>query len=298
MNYYASWEVVSYCDLACWHCYSTYEDRPGFSYKPTLGQIQQGLRNMRSAGFGFMNIEGGEPTLRPDVCEIIRACSQAGFETIISTHGLSLRREHLFERLLEAGLDALSLSLDGASPEVDNAVRRRHSGASSHHFEKVSEFMQWFDREKPPVRLKLNVVVMRSNLQDLYDNLGHLLRQWSSHLQVKLVQVHPEGRGRVNYEDLAVTPLEVQALATRVREQALDKDVRIRLHDPHVPYPFVIVAANGEAIVPCGERQETIVAGGRALNVLDEEFAAHFMEWLATNTWFAEGNRRINTYTA
>lgn len=69
-------------------------------------------RAMVSAGIRKIRITGGEPLLRPDICEIIRAVSQVeGIDDVsMTTNGILLAEKA--ERLKAAGLMRVNISLD------------------------------------------------------------------------------------------------------------------------------------------------------------------------------------------
>ncbi len=60
---------------------------------------------------------GGEPTLRPDLIELISYSEQLGQVTGLITDGLRISEKGYLPSLLEAGLDHVMLVLDPASPE-------------------------------------------------------------------------------------------------------------------------------------------------------------------------------------
>lgn len=66
---------------------------------------------------------GGEPLLQPRLEEWIREAKGAGCETGFLTNGLLMKKEKL-ERLVRTGLDWIGVSMDGATREVYEEIRR------------------------------------------------------------------------------------------------------------------------------------------------------------------------------
>ncbi len=85
-----------------------------------LDQVREGLRKLHIQGCRAVNFTGGEPTLRTDLEEIIRAASHLGMWTSMVTNGTQLSRERI-GRLRDTGLDNLLLSFDSMDP-------RKHDG--------------------------------------------------------------------------------------------------------------------------------------------------------------------------
>ena len=86
-------------------------------------------RNKESiTGIHFL---GGEPLLRPDLMEIIAACSKLGIETVVTTNGVMLD-EVAGEEILRTGARGLNVSLNGATQGTHDLIQ----GASC--FERVT----------------------------------------------------------------------------------------------------------------------------------------------------------------
>ena len=64
----------------------------------------------------------GEPLLNPQVFEMIAYAKAAGLKTAMSTH-FSVFQEDLADNLIDSGLDGLTLSIDGATPETYSHYR-------------------------------------------------------------------------------------------------------------------------------------------------------------------------------
>src|SRR5262249_18621 len=90
---------------------------------PIPPEILEGrLRKLKSLGTFGISLTGGEPTLHPQLPDLIRKCRQLGFfRTGMISNGLLLRRE-LIEALNEAGLQEMQISIDGV--EANDATQK------------------------------------------------------------------------------------------------------------------------------------------------------------------------------
>jgi len=73
------------------------------------------------------DLTGGEPLARTDILELVRSARDAGLYVNLITSGMPLDEARL-AKLLEAGLDHLQLSFQGATKEIAAEI----SGTKSH----------------------------------------------------------------------------------------------------------------------------------------------------------------------
>jgi radical SAM protein len=118
------WEVTRACDLACRHCRAEAVPwRHAFEL-----DAAQGLRLLgQLTRFGepppHLVLTGGDPLKRPDVFELIAEAHDLGFHVSVSPSATPLLTPDTIERLGAAGVEAISLSLDGATAERHDALR-------------------------------------------------------------------------------------------------------------------------------------------------------------------------------
>jgi len=66
---------------------------------------------LKSGGTRSVTLTGGEPLLRSDLPSVIRVSKEFSFRTYLATNGLLL--EDFAERIANAGVDRVSISIDG-----------------------------------------------------------------------------------------------------------------------------------------------------------------------------------------
>lgn len=322
---YASWEVMSACNLSCAHCYALNEESDhdfkkidlsrlsalGSQKRLSIEDIEKGLNNLEKVGTRFFNIEGGEPTLRKDVERIVEMAKERGMKTVLSTHGMYLLEEkngqpHLAERL-RGKLDTMALSLDADNAEVNDSIRVKPSGKPSDHFDKVVDFFKWYGEEfskmtdsSPPLySLKINTTVTQLNI-DSIENIRSIISEHIPKEAVvnwKIIQVHPRGKGREAKEELGITDDEFGDLIEKIKsEETEGVSVESRSYSEDT-YPFLVIGFSGDSVVPKGESQEPIEHNGKAINVLDSNFYDGLHDYIDKNPDFIPKNKEINSYT-
>ena len=119
------WEVTRACDLACRHCRAEASPEPD----PTELSPEEGLRLISElAEFGsplpHLVLTGGDPLKRPDLFTLIAAARHRGFGVSVAPSATPLLDAEVIARLKAAGVEAISLSLDGSDAVRHDALRR------------------------------------------------------------------------------------------------------------------------------------------------------------------------------
>jgi MoaA/NifB/PqqE/SkfB family radical SAM enzyme len=105
------------CNLSCAYC-NEYDK----SSEPVPTHLMlRRVDRLAMLGTSAIDISGGEPLLHPDLDVIIRRIRQRGILAGLLTNGYLLTRERI-ERLNQAGLDRLQISIDNVAP---NDVSRK-----------------------------------------------------------------------------------------------------------------------------------------------------------------------------
>lgn len=119
-------ELTYRCNLQCPYCYNPIALR-AYSEELTTEQWCDVLRQAADAGVVQTHLSGGEPTLRGDLATIVEAASRLGLYTNLITQGTFLD-DALLDRLLEAGLDHIQISLQAPEAALADTI----AGASVH----------------------------------------------------------------------------------------------------------------------------------------------------------------------
>ncbi len=119
-------EVTQNCNMNCSFCFA--DSHKGKSPDPSLDEIIFQYKSlMKASGKCNVQLSGGEPTVRDDLDDIIRAGLDAGFEFIqINTNGIRIAEdENYLKGLVEAGLSSVFLQFDGTEDSIYEKLRRR-----------------------------------------------------------------------------------------------------------------------------------------------------------------------------
>jgi GTP 3',8-cyclase len=179
--------VIDHCNLRCVYCMPL----RGLSFVPsadllTAEEIEAVARAAVRVGFRKFRLTGGEPTLRPDLVEIVaRISSVEGVDDLAMTTNAILL-PHLAAPLAAAGLRRVNIHVDTLNPERLKRLMR---------FGTLSEILAGIEAAeaagfKP---IKINSVVTRDyNDRDVVDLARQALdRDW----HVRFIELMPLGGG-------------------------------------------------------------------------------------------------------
>ncbi|HTY64894.1 MAG TPA: radical SAM protein [Acidobacteriota bacterium] len=115
-------EPTNRCNLDCRTCMRNSWDEPlGQMSRETFARIIDGLRSISPSPTVFMGALG-EPLAHPDILDMVAQAKELGSSVEMITNGTLLKKD-LSKKLIDAGLDKLWVSLDGATPECYGDVR-------------------------------------------------------------------------------------------------------------------------------------------------------------------------------
>src|SRR6266852_2274247 len=112
--------VTNRCDLTCWYCFFYVKKglEGAYVYEPSMDQVREMVRALkaeRPVPGNSLQITGGEPTLRPELPEIVKVIKEEGVDHIqLNTNGINLAlNPNLAMELKNSGLSNLYMSFDG-----------------------------------------------------------------------------------------------------------------------------------------------------------------------------------------
>ncbi|UUY52476.1 mycofactocin radical SAM maturase (plasmid) [Streptomyces yangpuensis] len=194
-----TWELTYACNLSCVHCLSSSGRRD--PRELTTDECKAVIDELQRMQVFYVNIGGGEPTVRPDFWELLDYATTHQVGVKFSTNGVRLTSERA--RMLAASdyVD-VQISLDGATAEVNDAVRGPGSYATA-----LTAMRNLADAGMRD--FKLSVVVTRQNAGQL-DAFKEIADAHGA--QLRLTRLRPAGRGADVWDELHPTAAQQREL--------------------------------------------------------------------------------------
>ena len=187
-----TWELTYACNLSCVHCLSSSGRRD--PRELSTAECKALIDTFERMQIFYVNIGGGEPTVRPDFWELVDYATEHHVGVKFSTNGVKITPE-VAQRLAASDYVDVQISLDGATAEVNDVVR----GPGS--YDTAIRAMQnlyaaGFEN------FKISVVMTRANVEQL-DEFKTIADRYRA--QLRITRLRPSGRGADVWDELHVT---------------------------------------------------------------------------------------------
>lgn len=185
------WESTIKCNLSCAHCRRLESDEAADKDLSTaqaqdlIGQLAQ-LGKAQSA-MPVLVFSGGEPLCRDDLFELVVHARQAGIVPALATNG-TLIDAPIAERIRDSGIARVAVSLDGATADVHDKLRRLPGS-----FESALEGIRRLREKNVP--FQINMTLTRHNADQL--EAAYELAEALGAVAVHIFMLVPVGCGRV-----------------------------------------------------------------------------------------------------
>ncbi len=187
-----TWELTYACNLSCVHCLSSSGRRD--PRELSTAECQSVIDELERMQVFYVNIGGGEPTVRPDFWDLVDYATAHHVGVKFSTNGVKITPA-VARRLAASDYVDVQISLDGATAGVNDAVRGPGSYATA--LRAMGNLAQAGFRG-----FKISVVVTRHNAGQL-DDFKAIADRFGA--QLRLTRLRPSGRGADVWDELHPT---------------------------------------------------------------------------------------------
>jgi mycofactocin radical SAM maturase len=187
-----TWELTYACNLSCVHCLSSSGRRD--PRELSTAECKAVIDELARMQVFYVNIGGGEPTVRPDFWELVDYATANRVGVKFSTNGVRITPD-VARRLAASDYVDVQISLDGATADINDAVRGQGS------YDTALRAMR--NLADAGFRgFKLSVVVTRHNVSQL-DDFKTIADEYGA--QLRLTRLRPSGRGADVWDELHPT---------------------------------------------------------------------------------------------
>ncbi|MBN1806178.1 MAG: radical SAM protein [Sedimentisphaerales bacterium] len=194
------WETTIECNLTCAHCRRLESDEAAFK-DLTTDQAKNLIEQLARLGgaqpmMPVLVLSGGEPLCREELFELVAHAKAAGITPALATNG-TLIDSKVAGQIKESGIVRIAVSLDGATAEVHNKLRRLEGS-----FERAIEGIKYL-REKE-LAVQINITLTKYNAGQL-EQVYELAKSLGA-VAVHIFMLVPVGCGQVLAETDMLSP--------------------------------------------------------------------------------------------
>ncbi len=157
-----SYSITTKCNLKCKHCYSDSVDQASPDELST-NEVFRLMDDLSNWGIRLLIIDGGEPLCREDMLDVVKYASSKGIRTTIGSNG-TLIDEGMARKMLNAGVMAIAVSVDGANAQTHDSFRGE-TGAFEQTFKGIEAC------RNVGLPFQFNTVIRKETLSQLDDML-------------------------------------------------------------------------------------------------------------------------------
>jgi len=211
------WELTTGCNLSCIHCRASATELMSpddLSTRECLDIVDQ----LAPYAPMILVLSGGEPLWRRDVFEISRRAVSHGIRVALATNG-TLVDEAMADRIKEAGIVRVSISLDGVDRATHDAFRG-HTGAFDAALRGIRAL------QAVGLSTQINTTVSKHNSHQLPEmvELAKSLGVDAFHLFLLV----PVGCGLTIAEDQSVDAAEAERILNWFYDRSLDSGMELK----------------------------------------------------------------------
>jgi heme b synthase len=223
------WETTAGCNLRCIHCRRIDVADRLVPEDLTTAEAKQLIEQIVAFCNPILILSGGEPLIRPDIFEIAEYAVARGLRVALATNG-TLIDEHVAQRIVDAGIRRVAVSLDGATAETHDAFR-----ALPGCFAQALKGIDHLRRQGTSVQI--NTTVARHNVDELPQILDLALSLGADALHIFLLV--PVGCGVEIAHEQMISPRQYEDVLNWLYER--DQEGLLELKATCAPHYFRIV---------------------------------------------------------
>jgi len=219
-----NFHVNKACNYKCKFCYATFNDinTRGMSNAQQFETIELLAISNK---FKKINFAGGEPTLIPHICELIKFAKELGFETSIVTNASMIDSQWV--KKISPFLDILALSIDSSSDAINKSIGRSQKSITN-DIEKIKCIAIACHRFG--VHLKINTVVCKLNKND---ELVELINELNPYRWKVLQATKVEGQNDALYESIKISSPEFNIYISN-NQYELKESIKMIIEDDNI----------------------------------------------------------------
>jgi MoaA/NifB/PqqE/SkfB family radical SAM enzyme len=149
------------CDLRCVFCYNDGMDKDWRPFSGKGGLKEEVEKKRLRYHNRYIDFMGGEPTLHPEIVDILRYCRSISIKPTLITHALALSNQRYLARLRMAGVEDFLVSVHGIGETADRIFNVGKKDLFNRQLRAISNI------NEAGIRFRVNTTLIRWNKEEL-----------------------------------------------------------------------------------------------------------------------------------
>lgn len=151
-----NWHFTKKCNMGCKYCFVPIGNELSRYERFTILEKIKGT-------FDRINFVGGEPTIHPDLIDLMEKAKEMEFKVTLVTNGYRMIKDPFYAEKILNIVDGIGISIDSMNDETNKRIGRCHCLQTLSKGEYVELCMRIKNHNLP---LKINTVVSQANLDE------------------------------------------------------------------------------------------------------------------------------------
>lgn len=181
-------------------------------------ELQREIKKAKEEGYTRLILSGGEPTIHPDIIELVDYARRIGLEWIqIVSNGRMFAYYEFTRRMVEAGLSEVTVSFHSHIPEIADSL----TGVKGSFLQTIKGIE---NLKRGKIVISIDIVLNAYN----YRHLKEAIEFFHSKLGIgefDILHMTPFGRAFENYKELKLEPMAERRELKRAIKYAKEKGV-------------------------------------------------------------------------
>ncbi len=243
------WNITARCNQNCKYCHR-FLNIMDLTYDENLNI----LNNLENSGITSITWTGGEALLLNGIDDLLKISYEKRIKNKIITNGKLLTRERIDK--IYKYLDSITLSIDSINDDINDSL-----GRGRNHFEEIKEILDYIKEKKYNVKIRINSVVCKNNIDDFKD-LTNFLNNYDIY-SWRIFKFMPlREKAVMNKESFDVSLDNYNEVVNYIKQNSKIKIIDTRIEED-MEKKYVLILANGDIVITNNGKDEKV---GNALN--------------------------------
>lgn len=243
------WNITARCNQTCKYCHRFIYPRD-----LTFEENKIILNSLINSDIKEITWTGGEALLVEKIDELLKISFENGIKNKIITNGKLLTNDMMDK--IYPYLDSITLSIDSIDNDINTALGRGYN-----HYEEVKNVLDYVTNKKYDVKIRINSVVCKYNL-DSFKDLNSFLSKYNIY-SWRIFKFMPLRETAVkNKDEFDISMDEYNNVIEYIKNNSSIKNIDTRVQSD-MEKKYVLILANGDIIITNNGKDNKV---GNALN--------------------------------